>query len=111
MIQVNLNPQQEAALQYVAALGGSRAVVNLEGHLDPAQPATAEGFLRAHIDSILAHYVAAYEADRLVSVQSLGEVLVQLPEADRQELIEALIAKATARGIDTSRIEGGGTQP
>lgn len=111
MIEVRLTAQQETALQHSAGLGSSHAIVNLEGHLDPSQPPTAESFLLAHINSIITHYVSVYEAGLMASVQSLGELLLKLPKADQNELIGSLVERANALGIDTSMIGGGGGQP
>lgn len=48
---------------------------------------------------------AALIADERVAAQrALGEILVQLPADDQKSLINELVTKAEARGIDTSKL-------
>lgn len=79
-IILNLTPEQEAALNYIAAKGN-------KPEADPPVVVDPETYFRARIGDMLASYDNEMRSD---DVQAIAEAFKSAPEADKDAVFTAL---------------------
>ena len=79
-IILNLTPEQEAALNYIAAKGN-------KPEADPPVVVVPETYFRARIDDMLASYDNEMRSD---DVAAIAEAFKSAPEADKDAAFAAL---------------------
>jgi hypothetical protein len=82
---IDLTPEQEAALNYVASKGNKPAT-----DTEPAVIVKPDEYLRARFDAVLASYVEQAQGD---DTQALVEAFASASDADRDAVFSALKAE------------------
>lgn len=93
-----LTPREAAGAARKLRLFNSLAGIRLG---EPTS-ATVEDVYARQIGEEVARLADEEEAENIARLSGVGRVLLQLPEDDQAELVDALKAKAVLRGVDAS---------
>src|SRR5687768_11553402 len=89
-IILNLTPEQEAALKYIANKAGTPERLDAEGNVIPAVVVDPETYFRARIDGMLASYGEQMRAE---DMEAIAIAYKAAAEADKDAVFAALKAE------------------